>query len=88
VVARPGTTRTTLAGGRFFVSVNLTWKAKDVVGLPDPGAAAPAVNVDLGDWFAQLAAATGDAIRKSAPRLEASANTRLSPRTEPVLSRE
>jgi len=88
VLGRPGITRTTLDGGRFFASQYVTWKAKVVLRLPDPGVAPPAVNVVLGDGFAQLAAATGEAIRKSAPRLAASANARPSPRTEPVWSRE
>ena len=84
----PPTTRVTLDGGRAFVSVNVTWKAKDVVGVPDPGAAPPSVNVERGDWLPQPAAATGAAVTTSAARFTASAIARPSPIDVLLWSRE
>jgi hypothetical protein len=88
-VPMPGMTRTTEDGGHPFESAYVTWNVKIVLVVPETGAPEPPVSVELCEGLLQpAAAATGEAIRKSAPRLEASANTRLSPRTEPVLSRE
>ena len=59
--------------------VNVTWNENDVDGVPDPGEAPPTVSVERGDWFPQLAAATGEAVRNSAPTLTASAKATASP---------